>query len=179
MCVIPPKYKLNLPTVTLNNCPMMYVDMYKYLGCLICNDCTDNADIKRQLHSFYAKSNMLLRKFYLCNAEIKKVLYTSYCTNFYCTQLWFNYSSLTISKLRVAFNNGFRKLMNYNRSCSASAMFANNNIQSFDGLRRKCIYNFRERLNNSENTILRDICNSFFMYNSDSNKEWCDKLYMY
>ena len=73
----------------------------------------DDSDIKRQTRSVYCRSNMLIREFHFCSDHVKKLLYSSYCTNMYCAQLWWCYSESLLKKLRVAYNNGFRRLMNF------------------------------------------------------------------
>ena len=89
MCIPTRKYKYSFqpPKFFLNNVKLQYVENYRYLGCHIDKDFTDNIDLKRQLRSIYTRSNMLLRKFYMCSIEVKCILYRSYCTNFYCSQL--------------------------------------------------------------------------------------------
>ena len=120
MCVKPRSYKLRLPNVFLNGKKMIYVDSIKYLGYIVDSQLRNDCDLKRQLRSIYCKSNMLIRKFYSCSYEVKTTLYRSYCSNFYCTPLWWRYPNDLLCKLKVAFNNGLRKLLNLNKYCSAS-----------------------------------------------------------
>ena len=84
----------------------------------------------------------------------------SYCTCFYCPLLWTHYKKSTHSKLRVAFNNVYRRILKLLPRSSASTMYAINNIDSFEVLIRKRIFGFTERLNNCENTIIKCINNS-------------------
>ena len=51
---------------------------------------------------------MLIRIFSNCSYNVKNVLFQTYCTHFYCTQLWWTYSQEALRKVRVAFNNSFR-----------------------------------------------------------------------
>ena len=39
----------HIPCIMLNNKQLSYVDSYKYLGCIISNDCRDNMDIKKHI----------------------------------------------------------------------------------------------------------------------------------
>ena len=100
-------------------------------------------DIKKHIRGLYARANMLSRRFFHCSPEVKMTLFRSYCTNFYCTQLWFNYSKETMRKLCVAYNNTIRKLLGYSRCCSASGMLVETNLASFQCLRRKAVYGFK------------------------------------
>ena len=87
------------------------------------------------------------------------VLFQTFCTNLYCTQLWWDYSKDTLRKTRIVFNNSFRLIMGYSRFCSASMMFAENNINNFDTVRRKSIFNFVNRLHLSNNNLIRILNN--------------------
>ena len=46
-----------------------------------------------------------------------------------------------------------------------TASMVQNNVDSFDVLNRKSVYNFRRRLFMSDNTILNTISNSLFFFN--------------
>ena len=54
---------------------------YKYLGHEICDDLSDENDIKYKERSLYGRSNILLRKFYFCSKKVKNKLFASYCSN--------------------------------------------------------------------------------------------------
>ena len=53
--------KLNCPPMVLNAAPLLYLDNVKYLGFMFTSDSTDNVDMQRQLRTFYARSNIILR----------------------------------------------------------------------------------------------------------------------
>ena len=59
---------------------------------------------------------------------------------------------------------------------SASGMFVNFNIPSFGELLRKYVYNFRNRLETSDNVIIRGIYLSHFPLQSGIWDWWCDIL---
>ena len=159
------KFKMRVvPSVYLGGNIMQYVCKYKYLGCIITDTLRDDDDIKRTIRGIYARSNMLIRKFYNCSSHVKKFLFKTYCTHFYCAQLWWTYSNESLRKIRVAFNNSFRYLMGYSRRCSASGMFLDNNVDDFNVLRRKYTYRFNCRLQKCNSIIIRNI----LMY-----KEYC------
>ena len=69
-----------------------------------------------------------------------------------------------MKNLKVAYNNSLRRLLGLPSHYSASGMFVNLNIPSFGELLRKYVYNFRNRLESSENSIIRGIyiCLSFY-----------------
>ena len=76
----------------------------------------------------YDKSNKVFRMFNHCTVDVKLLLIKSYCTSFYCGYLWSDYKSMTFSKLRVAFNNVYRRV-----DCQSGqvAVYATHNIENF------------------------------------------------
>ena len=59
----------------------------------------------------------------------------------------------SIRKLYVAYNNAFRMLFRLPRDCSASGMFAVNNVMGCPALVRKLV-GFYKRVNSSQNCIV-------------------------
>ena len=178
MCVKPKGYKLRVPSVMLCGKSLEYVTSYKYLGHIISDDLSDNADIKKQLGSIYCRANVLIRKFHDCTASVKCLLFKSFCTNIYCSELWWQYNISNYKKIKVAYNNSLRYLLNYRRDCSASGMFLENNIDSFDVVRRKSVYRFINRIYDSDNTILKNLTNNILTFYSSSGVcEWYRLLY--
>ena len=91
----------------------------------------------RQMRLLYAKSNTLLRTFSNFSSDV--TLFQSYCTALYCPFLWNDYKKSTFSKIRVAFNNAYRKIFGLHKRSSASAMYATHNICNFETMLRKNI----------------------------------------
>ena len=50
----------------------------------------------------YASGNLLLRTFYKCLINVKCYLFKTYCSNLYCTPIWFDCTKTTLKKLKVA-----------------------------------------------------------------------------
>ena len=121
----------------------------------------DNNDILKEMRKLYIRSNSLLRTFGNCSVQIKKELFRSFCTAFYCSHLWTHHSKAVHSKIRVAYNNIYRKLFRIPYRSSASRMFAENNVPSFEALIRSHIFAFISRLSNSENELIRSVNNNF------------------
>ena len=113
---------------------MKYVDTFKYLGFVFSENKKDDADMLRQLRSLYAKANRITRMFQYCTVDVKLLLIKSYCTSFYCGYLWSDYKASTFSKLRVAFNNVYRRVLGLPQWSSASGMYATHNIENFEAL---------------------------------------------
>jgi len=49
---------------------------------LITNDESDDADIQREIHNMFVRTNVLLRRFYKCSAGVKILLFKSFCLCF-------------------------------------------------------------------------------------------------
>ena len=107
-----------------------------------------DAEMLRQMRLLYYRSNRLVRLFS-----------KSFCTTFYCPYFWTQYKKATFSKLRVAYNNVYRKMLGLCRRSSASEMFVTNNILNFEALIKKSIFAFTSRLSSSNNAIICTIQN--------------------
>ena len=132
----PKAYKLYLPLVFIGSDALKYVAESKYLGFSFCDSKQDDNDILRQMRTVYAKYNTLLRTF---SHYVKVTLFQSYCTALYCPFLWSDYKKSTFRKIRVAFNNAYRKIFGLPKRSSASAMYAQHNICNFETTIRKSI----------------------------------------
>ena len=81
-----------------------------------------------------------------------------------------------MKNLKVAYNNGLRRLLGLPSHNSASSVFVNLNILSFGELLRKYVYNFRNRLETSDNVIIRGIYLSHIIFQSGIWDWWRDIL---
>ena len=121
---------------------------------------------------FMHAGNVLIRRFRNCSQRVKLRLFQSFCTNFYCTHLWWSYSRETLRKTTVAYNNTLRFMMGYGRFCSASGMFVQCNIDNFETIRRRYIYGFKCRLQESNNSIVKCLLLHQFYEATPSAMEW-------
>ncbi len=154
------------------------VNRVKYLGHIISDDCRDDHDIFRQCRQLYAQGNILARKFYMCSENVKKHLFRTYCSSLYTSQLWWNYKYVSIRKLYVAYNNAFRILMKLPRVCSASGMLAFNNVNSCQAIIRNLVYRFMNRVDNSDNTVIKSVLSSDMRWQSRIRLHWMKLLYI-
>jgi len=86
------------------------VDQYKYLGNLLDTELSDDKDIQRQRRYQYCAANKLRVSFSRCSNTVKNVLFRSFCTPMYTSQLWCNFRKSCMQRLRVAYNLGCRAL---------------------------------------------------------------------
>ena len=52
----------------------------------------------------------------------------------YCCQIWSQYKKHPVRQLQVGYNHAFRIIMKYDRTYSASGMFVENNVMSFNDI---------------------------------------------
>ena len=157
MCVVfkPDGYKLNCPDIFLNYTKLNYVDNSKYLGVILNHMCKDDNDIQRHLRGLYARTNTLIRKFHKCTTDVKLTLFQAYCLPCYCSHLWARLNKYSYSKLNVAFNNVYRRILGYKKYESASHMFVTSHVDNFDAFMRKNVYGFNQRLRAIENNLVK------------------------
>ena len=96
----------------------------KYLGHIISDDMSDDADVFRQVKCLYIRGNIISRKFANCSINVKLVVFKTYCSCLYTAQLWGTCLSRTMNRLKVAYNDSLRMVLGIPRYCSASEMFA-------------------------------------------------------
>ena len=180
MCFKPTnQYSLYVPDIMLNNKLLSFVSSYKYLGIIVHEKLDDEEDIMRHVKSLYARGNMLISRFRKCSDEVKTKLFKSFFSNAYGSHLWCKYRLSMYKKSVVAYNNIYRKLFGVKRGVSISAIYVNNNIDSFGVLLRKSAYCFRTRLYDSDNCIIKDILYSlFYRVRSSINIKLAQVLYL-
>ena len=107
-------------TVFLSGNHIDFVQEVKYLGVLLNSFMKTSIDVSRQTRKFYAQANMLLRNFPYCSNEVN-CKFKSFCTNMYCCQVWFNFTSSSVKKLKYSYNSVLRRLICICMPYSASA----------------------------------------------------------
>ena len=167
-----------IPPFELCNEKLKEVKEVKYLGHFITSDGKDDKDMSRACRQLYAQGNSLIRKFHMCTDRVKIKLFTTYCSQFYCAQLWqFHKSDKSYRKINVAYNNVFRYFLRLprdeqGRPCSASGMFVRRNIKSFQEIMRNVVYKFQCRLNISNNELVKSTLFKNVICKSQLRKHW-------
>ena len=149
------------PVLKLGGQYVNSVDQYKYLGILLDTELADDKDIQRQLRYQYCAANKLRASFSRCSYAVKNVLFRSFCTPMYASQLRCNFRKSCMQRLRVAYNFGRRTIQPALESecCSHQVQC---NIPTFEALLRKYKYLFLERCN----VWLRALMQSDCLYSS-------------
>ena len=173
-----PSVTMNIsPIVKLTGVDLNFVQRFVYLGHIIVPSLSDDLDIGRQYRSLCSRANMLKRKFFNCSDEVKITLFKSYCTSLYTSQLWTNYTAVTMKKFIICFNNAFRWLMGLSKFCSASTMFIYSSVMSYGELRRKLTYSFMQRILKSNNILVKKLYICDVRWCSVFYKTWNKILY--
>ena len=146
--------KIKQPSFFLNDLTIPMVENCRYLGITISTKNSD-LDLKRQMRKIYANANLLLRKFSSCSVSVKCHLFKTYCA-----PMWFDCTKTALKKLKIAYNNSFRRFMRLPWRNSASEMFVNLNIYSFDEMLRIFTFGFMSRVSVSNNQFISSIYNS-------------------
>ena len=111
------------------------------------------------MRKFYVNTNILSRKFSKCSPDVKCTLFKSFCSNMYCSTMWYN-CTVTAMRLRIAYNNSLRRLLGIRKHNNASGMFVQLNIESFVELLRSYNHSFMNRLQCSNNLSVSSLCKS-------------------
>ena len=170
---------MNLPEIVLCDKVLSYVNSYKYLGYHISNtpSKSDDLELHHQYRLLCCRANSLIRKFALCSHSVKKCLDNTYCSNVCRVHLWHSYHVAVLRKFIVCFNNAARMFFGYDRFCSASNMFVSECIDNFGALRRKSVFGFIVRLQQSDNDVIQRMYNSDLTITSSIRRAWLDVLY--
>ena len=150
----------NPPNIMLDDVVLNYTSRFKYLGHVLTEDFNDNEDIEREVRSLCVRGNLIARKFYFCSTAVKLTLFKIYCYPWYTASLWANYNLGTLSRLKVTYNDIFRRLMGVPRWTSARALFVEYRVNSFYENLRFISFGCFERVNNSSNELLLALWNS-------------------
>ena len=79
------------PVMKLGGQYVNSVDQYKYLAIVLDTELSDDKDIQSQLRYQYCAANKLRASFSRCSNAVINVLFRSFCTPMYASQLWCNF----------------------------------------------------------------------------------------
>ena len=94
--------------IILGEAPLTVTNSYKYLGHIITDNLSDEADLEDKERGLYRRCNVLLRTFHFCSDEAKNKLFTCYCSNVYLCSLWVTLRKSCMHHFMVSYNNAFR-----------------------------------------------------------------------
>ena len=167
------------PGLNLSYIPLNIVTRVKYLGHILDNNLSDDADIARQTRSLYIQANTILRKFSMCSSSVKIQLFKSLCTPFYMSHRWWNYKKCTISKFYIAYHNCLKIILKIPKCAGNSYIYVSFGVKTCKEVIRTFIYSFLCRLNCSNNSIITDILHLDVFYKSKIKAHWINNLYIH
>ena len=153
------------PVLKLGGQYVKSVDQYNHLGIVLDTELSDAKDIQRQLRYQYLQQTSC-EPLSRCSNAVKNVLFRSFCTPTYASQLCCNFRKSCMQRLRVAYNFGCRALYNLPWRASVSNHQVQWNISTFEALLRKYTYLFLERCRKSNNVWLRALVQSDCLHSS-------------
>ena len=104
---------------------------------------------------YYANNTCYYKN--LVAVHVKCCMFKSYCFTMYCPSVWYDSTVTAMRKLKIASNNGLRRLINLLKYNSASEMFVHLNILSFNEPLGKFVFSFKMRIMISDNFLVNDI----------------------
>ena len=152
--------------MVLGDFKIRFVNEIKYVGVFLNSKLCDDEDINKQVHYLYGTANRLKTCFYKCSMKVKNVLFRTHCSCMYACQLWNNFLSSSLKRIRIAYNNSFRFLHGLPRYVSAREHQVLNNITTFDAIRRKMSCSFVYRCYDSNNKLIFSLMTSECFINS-------------
>ena len=123
---------------------MQFANEFKYLGHIITENLTDDADIDREIRNLFVRTNILRRLFYKCSLDVKRTLFKAYCLCLYDTALWNKYNLGSIRKLSSCYNKCVKLFCGYNRHDSVTRMLFDVGIPSFHTLMHNSLVIFHD-----------------------------------
>ena len=128
----------------------------------------------RQMRTLYARSNRIIRIFHNCSANLGE----AFVDHFTVVTYGLKTISPLFSKIRVAYNNFYSKILHVPPHSSASKLFVDNNIPNVEALLRKEVFSFTSRLSVSANLIIRAIENCWLIKYVNWKPWHIDKLFL-
>ena len=164
--------------IFLSNKIITYVKTQKYLGVCISSNMEDDQDLHNQTRNVYGRGNTVIKNFRTCSEDTKVQLFKSYCTSFYCTPLWNRYRCDSFRRLKVAYNRIFRTLFGLESRVSISSELVKRKMNPFNVILRKNVVSFKQRLLNSNNSLIKCILESLFFTFSRLTCMWDKMIYV-
>ena len=112
MLICSPNKTVSDPVFYIQNNIIERKTKAKYLGHIISDDMSDDADVFRQVKCLYIRGNIISRKFANCSINVKLVVFKTYCSCLYTAQLWGTCLSRTMNRLKCTNNIIVRSIVN-------------------------------------------------------------------
>ena len=168
-----------LPQFTLNGEILKDVNVIQYLSHFVCNDLSDDTDIRRQCRSLSIQGNILLRNFHMCSLDVKLALFRSYCTPMYTAQLWWNHKKCSLNRLCITYHNVLKMSAGLSKFESTSLLCTLSNMPCCKAVIRNLVFRFMCRLYSSDNILVKAVRSSSVIYTSRIRQYWRKLIYVH
>ena len=107
---------------------------FKYLGHVITDNLTDDADMQQEVRNLFVRTNILRHRFYKRSVAVKRILFKSYCICLYDAALWSRYNKGSLRKLSSCYNKCVKLFFGYKRFDSVTNVLMETGMPSFNTL---------------------------------------------
>lgn len=145
----------SFPAFSLAGCNLLVVQQFKYLGHIIDNSCSDDADINRELKSLFTRTNVLIRRFKRCSTQVKVQLFRSFCICFYDAALWCHFTVASMNKLASSYTKCMKIFFNFDKYSSVTSMLLQLGLPSFTTLLHNYRISFVHNLSQCDNLLVK------------------------
>jgi len=120
------------PQFSIGTNLLQCVKEFKYPGHMFTDNLTDAADIQREVHNLFVRTNILRRRFYKCAMAVKCVLFKTYCICLYDAALWSMYNKGSLRKLSSCYNKCVKLFWGFKRIDSLTRVLVETGMPSFN-----------------------------------------------
>ena len=152
------KLSRTFPLFKLGDTNLQYVTEFKYLGHIISDNFTDDADIRREIRDMFVRTNILIRKYISCSMNVKIMLFNSFCLCMYDTALWNRFNTGTMNKFKSCYNKCLKMFFGYKRVYSVTQMLFELGLPSFETVLINGANAFERMCSVSVNKLISHLC---------------------
>jgi len=131
-----------------------FVTSFKYLGHVLMNNMSDNADIEREMRNMFARCHMLISRYKYCSLSVKCVLFRTYCLCMYNVSLWKNFTTTGLSKMKSCYHKCIKKFFGFARMDSMSQILIMLRLPSFDTVLHNARISFHKQCHVTSNCLI-------------------------
>jgi len=142
------------PPFKIGRSVLQFVPQFKYLGHILTNNLSDDADINREVRSMFVRCNILIRKFHSCSKLVKLKLFRSFCLCFYDIALWTSFHKSHLIKFRSCYNKCVKSFFGFRKYDSMTNALLETGLPSFETVLHNAQYVFHKRLCCSQNLLV-------------------------
>jgi hypothetical protein len=155
----------NFPAFSTNGQTLAFVTQFKYLGHVVCNDQSDNEDIKREIKALFTRCNILTSRFKRCSRFVKIRLFHTYCLCFFGTALWSTFTSRTMQLFISCFNKSVKRFFGFAKYDSVTDMLASLGISNAQSHVKNMNFSFASQIGRCHNCVVYSLLSTLGLTN--------------